>query len=195
MSIKKINLKKIIVSLNVLSLLFFSVGVPLVQQKVNSLKEDYSRYLIHVFQGQYKYEQFLFRYDIGYFLNKLVNDKIVNNSHLEFVREIKNVIEMRYRDDILHSNLLMFTNPLDDISDTKKELYKLREMSVEELYELYTKNIEESKSNKISRDITGNSKFYSMIIYMLYSIGALALILSTTIQLLFGERNIITEDD
>jgi len=89
----------------------------------------------------------------------------------------------------------MFTNPLDDISDTKKELYKLREMSVEELYELYTKNIEESKSNKISRDITGNSKFYSMIIYMLYSIGALALILSTTIQLLFGERNIITEDD
>lgn len=185
------KLGKALHHLSILSLaiafLLFSIGIPLVQMKIDKCSSYQEAYQIQVLQVFFKQKYRQDEIDLNSFLNILIEEKFSGQEYMRIANRMKEIINKRHREYTVMALALLLSDPSDKAPDFKTIMDELDKQPLENLLQQY-KEIIDNKPSEISAKIARKLSFWTNARNLNYALAGFIFILGTVLQIL-SKRN------
>ena len=171
------------ISLLTVSFLIFTIGIPIVQYKIDKKSSRYEDFRFHMQQAMLKYSFMLDKYDTGSYLDLMLKDKLIDEKYNGLISGIQDVLYKRCQESLADTIALLTSDPEDEQEAFGQKLSDLRNKSLDTLLEIY----KEKFSNKplpVGTNLLKDMNFWSKIKMYSYAIGGSLFIGGTILQIL-----------
>ena len=166
-----------------LSFLLFSIGIPLVQMKIDKFSLASEIYQFHGFQAILKQKYRQEQIDLNRYLNILLEEKLADPKTVRAIDRMKEIIDKRHKEYTVMATALLLSNPIEKEPNFKIFMEELGKLSLQELLKKYKEAIQNKPLN-ISQKIASKLSFWQNMRNLCYGLAGFIFILGTVFQVL-----------